>query len=125
MENSKFEELKVWQRAQKLAVLIYQVTNQDAFSRDYGLRDQIRRSAVSISSNIAEGDERDSDADSVRFLFIAKGSLAELRTQLKIAHEIGYMDEPGFEQLNTECVEVSKMLWGLINARRKDLNNRR
>ena len=80
-----FEELKVWQKAKDLAVLIYKITSDGKLSKDFGLRDQIRRSAVSIASNIAEGDERETDKESVRFFYIAKGSLAELRTQLMIA----------------------------------------
>ncbi len=81
-----FRQLNVWQRSKKLAVEIYRLTQTERFSRDFGLRDQIRRAAVSIPSNAAEGDERGTNREAVRFFYIAKGSLAELETQLEIAH---------------------------------------
>jgi four helix bundle protein len=81
MGKKGFKDLVVWQKAKDLAVIIYRISNKTLLSKDFSLRDQIRRSAVSIASNIAEGDERDTDKESVRFFFIAKGSLAELRTQ--------------------------------------------
>jgi four helix bundle protein len=77
-----FRELNVWQESKKLAVLIYNITQKGNFSKDYGLQDQIRRAAVSVPSNIAEGDERD-QYDSIRFLYIAKGSLANWKHSLK------------------------------------------
>ena len=90
-----FKELKVWQQSKDLAVNVYQLTNKGPFTKDFGLRDQMRRSSVSISSNIAEGDDLDTDKQSVRFFFIARGSLAELRTQILISAEIGYITSPG------------------------------
>lgn len=75
MGREGFKELKVWQKAKDLAVDIYRLTTEGELNSDYGLRDQIRRSAISIASNIAEGDERDTDKESVRFFYIAKGSL--------------------------------------------------
>lgn len=80
MGEGGFRNLMVWQKARDLVVQIYKLTNRTPFTKDFGLRDQIRRAAVSIPSNIAEGDERDTNKDSVRFLYIAKGSLAELLT---------------------------------------------
>ncbi|MDP2643882.1 MAG: four helix bundle protein [Desulfobacterales bacterium] len=112
-----FKELSVWQQARDLSVEIYKVTHGNSFSRDFGLRDQMRRAAVSIASNIAEGDERGSNKDSVRFLYIAKGSLAELETQLDIANKIGYLDIALMECLNEKCVMIGKMLGSLIKAR--------
>ena len=92
MSKKGFKELIVWQKAKDLAVLIYKITLQNkALAQDFGLRDQLRRSVVSIASNLAEGDERETDREAVRFFYIAKGSLAELRTQLQIAYEIGYL----------------------------------
>jgi four helix bundle protein len=85
--------------------------------KDFGLRDQIRRSAVSIPSNIAEGDERDTDKESIRFFYIAKGALAELRTQLQIAHEIGYICEDLFSSLDGRYERLAKMIGALIRAR--------
>ena len=82
---SYFEELKVWQKAVDLAVKVYEITRKDPFSKDFGLCDQMRRSSVSISSNIAEGDQLESDKSSIRHLKIAKGSTAELYTQAIIS----------------------------------------
>ena len=96
MSKGGFKELKVWQKSKELAVYIYQVTDKEPFSKDYGLRDQIRRAAVSIASNIAEGDERETDRESVRYFYIAKGSSAEVLTQATIAFEIGYIEKETF-----------------------------
>ena len=112
-----FQELKVWQLSKELAVSIYKITNEKKFKSDFGLTDQIRRAAVSISSNIAEGDERGTNKEAVRFLFIAKGSLAELRTQLIIAHEIGYIDLEVLKEMDERCQTLGKMLGSLIKAR--------
>jgi four helix bundle protein len=85
-----FHDLRVWQDAKALAVGVYRATET---LRDFGLRDQLRRAALSIPSKIAEGDERDTDKDCVRCLYIAKGSLAEPRTQLEIASEVGALPD--------------------------------
>jgi len=82
----KFQELKVWQRAKELAVFIYKLTAKGTFLKDYGLRDQMRRAGVSIPSNIAEGDELDSDRQAIRFFYTAKGSSAEVLTQAIISY---------------------------------------
>jgi four helix bundle protein len=76
----KFTDLKVWERSKDLAIYIYRLTNQGLFLKDFGLRDQIRRAAVSISSNIAEGDELNTDKQSVKYFYTAKGSAAEVLT---------------------------------------------
>jgi len=117
MGKKGFRELKVWQRAKDLAVAIYKASAGGALSRDFGLRDQIRRSAVSIASNLAEGDERDTDKEAVRFFYIAKGSLAELRTQLQIAFETGYLEQMFYENIEADCQTLGKMLGSLIQAR--------
>ena len=114
---SGFKDLKVWQRSKELAALIYRLTQKGPFTRDYGFRDQIRRAAVSVPSNIAEGDERGSNKDAVRFFYIAKGSLAEIQTQLEIAYEIEYLDNSTFDDLDEKCTVIGKMLGSLINAR--------
>jgi len=119
MGKEGFKELKVWQKAKDLAVDIYKLTMQGEISKDFGLRDQIRRSAVSVASNIAEGDERDTDKESVRFFYIAKGSLAELRTQMQIACEIGYCSKNIYDGIDLECIELGKMVGKLIKARQK------
>lgn len=114
-----FEKLRVWQLAKNLAVRIYKLTQKQSFTKDHGLRDQIRRAAVSIPSNIAEGDNLDTDKQSTRHFFIARGSTAELRTQLIISVEIGYITVDEFEALNKDCDEVSAMLTALIKHRMK------
>ncbi len=117
MSKRGFKELVVWQRAKALAVDIYRCTATGAISRDFSLIDQMRRSSVSIPSNIAEGDERDTDKDSVRFFYMAKGSLAELTTQLEIAHDVGYLSKEQVTPLICRCEELARMLGALIKAR--------
>jgi four helix bundle protein len=119
MKNNQngFRGLLVWQKSKALAVEVYRLTKDEGIRRDFSLVDQLRRSAVSVPSNIAEGDERRSDRDSVRFFHIAKGSLAELATQLEIACEVGYLSAPQVEPLLLECAETGKMLGALIRAR--------
>jgi four helix bundle protein len=85
-----FKELDVWRSSMDLAVKVHKLTSSTPLEKDSGLRDQIRRSATSVPSNIAEGDERNSNPDTIRHFRTAKGSLAEIRTQLKITDETGY-----------------------------------
>ncbi len=118
----KFEELNVWKNAKELAVLIYKLTAEGKLSKDFGLRDQIRRSAVSIPSNIAEGDELRTNKQSIQFFYISKGSAAELYTQLTIAFEIGYLDKDLFSELIEKCRAISAMLSKLIEVRSKSFN---
>jgi len=120
MSKCGFKELKVWKESKDLAVEIYNITSFGEINKDFDLRNQIRRAAISIPSNIAEGDERDTDKESVRFLYIAKGSLAEVVTQLEIAKEIGYIDENQLEQLESKCRKIGKMLGSLIKTRSKE-----
>ena len=115
----KFEDLKVWQRAKDLAVFIYKLTVGGKFSRDFGLRDQIRRAAVSIPSNIAEGDELGTDKQSIRYFYTAKGSSAEVLTQAIISREIGYINNETYVHVDNECKAISSMLTRLIQARSK------
>ncbi len=117
MSEYGFRNLLVWQRGKTLATEVYRLTNSESIKRDFSLVDQMRRSAVSVPSNIAEGDERPSDKDSVRFFHIAKGSLAELATQLEIAREVGYFNAAQVQPLIGQCVELGKMLGALIRAR--------
>ena len=121
MSEYGFRGLVVWQKAKTLAIDVYRLTNNESIKRDFSLIDQMRRSAVSVPSNIAEGDERPSDKDSVRFFHIAKGSLAELATQLEIARDVGYFTAAQVEPLIGQCVELGKMLGALIRARNNSL----
>lgn len=106
------EELAVWRRSKSLAVKIYLLL---ADCRDYGFKDQISRAAVSIPSNIAEGYERNSKRDLANYLRIAKGSCAEVRTQIYIGSEIGYFQQQDATELLEECLQISMMLQGFIN----------
>ena len=112
-----FQELRVWQMAKDLAVKIYKLTSQPTFSKDYGMKDQVQRSAVSIPANIAEGDELGTNKQSVRHFYIAKGSVAELKTLLIISSEINYIDQETKDSLENECNMISIMLNKLIKAR--------
>jgi four helix bundle protein len=110
-----FQKLRVWQLAKDLAVKIYKLSKESELSKDYGFKDQIQRSAVSISSNISEGDDLGTDKQSVRHFYIAKGSAAELLTQIIIGNEIGYINDS--DQLINDCKIISVMLTKLIKAR--------
>ena len=110
----KFEDLEVWKLSMDLCADIYQLTNTELLAKDFGLKDQIRRSAVSVPSNISEGFERDSKNQFLYFLVIAKGSCGELRTQLKIARMLNYLKEEEYRTINEKCISTSKQLAGFI-----------
>lgn len=114
----KFKDLRVWQDGINLAANIYHFTSLEPFSKDFGLRNQIQRAAVSISSNIAEGDERNSAKEAVHFFNIAKGSAAEVITQLTIAHKIGYIDADAFVKLEDATEKIRASLKNLIKKRK-------
>ena len=116
-----FMELIVWQLARNLAVEVYQTTRAEKLSKDYGLKDQIQRSAVSIASNIAEGEQMGSNRFAVRYFYISRGSVAELLTQLYIAKDIGYIDNELFASLSEKCNRISAMLMNLIKSRQNAL----
>jgi four helix bundle protein len=119
----KFEDFIAWQKARELTKEIYQVTGLGNFGRDFGLKDQIRRSAVSIMSNIAEGFERGRASEFHQFLSIAKGSCAELRSQLYVALDAGYITVGHFEHLMAGATETGQVVGGLRVSveRRKQL----
>ena len=98
-----------------LSVEIYELTKQFPREEMYSLTDQIRRAAVSVPSNIAEGHDRNTPKDTKNFYFIAYGSLAEVETQLEIANRLGYINEDEVAHINHHIYEVRKMLWSLIN----------
>jgi four helix bundle protein len=116
-----FEELEVWKRACQLAVQVYRNLRE---SREFALRDQMQRAAVSIASNIAESAER-GGKDFVRFLTIARGSAAELRTQCYIARKIGILSAEQMDPLVAELKAVSKMLTGLAKSVKPKTENRK
>jgi len=110
---TRFEDLIAWQKARVLAKEIYAVTAKEAFSRDFGLKDQIRRAAVSVMSNMAEGFERNGRSQFHHFLVIAKSSCAEVKSQLYVAADVGYLSEAEFTRLGRMADEVSRITGGL------------
>ncbi len=114
MKFSRFEEIESWKRARKLTNEIYQSTSRGQFARDFGLRDQIRRAAVSILSNIAEGFERGGNREFLRFLAIAKGSCGEVRAQLYVAFDQNYLSLEAFDRLSRDAIEVGRLIFGLM-----------
>ena len=119
----RFEELIAWQKARVLTREVYKATGVGEFSRDYGLKDQIRRAAVSIMSNIAEGFERGRPSEFHQFLSVAKASCAELRSQLYIALDAGYIGDNLFNELMIKAMEVGRIIGGLRSAvgRKRDV----
>lgn len=113
----KFKNLRVWQDAMNLTEGIYRITRKDDFRKDYGLSNQIQRASVSIASNVAEGDERGSNREAIHFFNIAKGSAAEVITQLNIAYRIGYIDEQTFIKCENQAEKVRASLKNLIKSR--------
>jgi len=109
----KFEDIIAWKRSQELAVFVYK---QYKDNRDYGFRDQIQRASVSISNNIAEGFDRNSNKEFKYFLYIAKGSCSEVRSMLYIALELEYISKTEFNKLYNLTIEISKILSGLIRS---------
>lgn len=111
---NSFEEITSWQKARELNSEIYTITNINEFSKDSGLKNQIRRASISVSSNIAEGFERETTKEFIRFLYIAKASAGEVRSQLYLAFDLKYIIEEEFKELKLKVEEISKLLSGLI-----------
>ena len=111
--SSSYRDLKVWQRAIDLSIEIYKLTRSFPKDERYGLVSQMRRASVSVPSNIAEGQSRQSLGDFKRFINIAIGSLAELHTQLLIGCRLAYVDREAFGKLEAEAMEIRRMLFGL------------
>ena len=118
----RFEDFVAWQKARALTAEIYRITEEGKFARDFGLKDQIRRAAVSIMSNIAEGFERGRPAEFHQFLSIAKASCAELRSQLYVALDADYLSQETFSKLMAKAAEVGQVIGGLRTSveRRRD-----
>ncbi len=112
----KFEDLIAWQKARTLTKLVYLATRQGAFAKDFGLSSQIQRASVSIMSNIAEGFERGKRGEFHQFLSIAKASCAEVRAQLYIAFDVGYITQSQFDELLAKAEEVGRIIGGLRAA---------
>src|SRR4051812_43206182 len=110
----KFEDIAGWQKARELTRAIYQCSKVGEFGRDYGLRDQIRRASTSIMSNIAEGFGRDGTKELLQFLSMAKGSCGEVRSQLYVALDQGYLTASDFKRLGSFTAETSKLIAGFM-----------
>ncbi|MFO7665110.1 MAG: four helix bundle protein [Desulfobacterales bacterium] len=111
-----FKDLKIWQKSMELAKVIYQATDSFPAKETYGIISQMRRSAVSIPSNIAEGFMRRYNKEYKQFLYIALGSLAELETQLLLSKELGFMKKIESMDINANINELNKMITGLIKC---------
>ncbi len=109
----RFEEIEAWQLARQLTREVYAMTNLGTFAKDFGLRDQIRRAAVSVMSNIAEGFERRGNREFARFLSIAKGSAGEVNSQLYVALDQNYIEPIVFERLSKLTIELGKKIGAL------------
>lgn len=125
MKNSvtKFEDLIAWQKARELTRRVYEITRTGEFAKDFRLSGQIQSAAVSIMSNIAEGFERSGLGEFHQFLSTAKASCAELRSQLYVALDVGYIDERTFQDLRLQAEEVGRIIGGLrvsVATQRKD-----
>ena len=115
MKIIKFEDLEIWKSALTCTKLVYDLTSKRDFSKDFGLRDQIRRAVISISSNIVEGFEKRNNNEFRRYLKIAKGSAGEVRNQLYIALSIGYIDKKEFDQVNNLLLKLASQIGAFLN----------
>lgn len=116
---TKFEDIIAWQKARELTKLIYLATAENSFARDFGLRDQIRRSSISIMANISEGFGRRTNKEFANFLTVSHGSAAETQSHLYVALDLGYLSQKQFEDLYKMADEVSRMTMALGQHLRK------
>jgi four helix bundle protein len=114
MKIQKFEDIEAWKKARELTKSIYKISSKDGFSKDWTLRDQIRRAAISIMSNIAEGFDSGFSNEFARFLNISRRSASEVQSQLYVAVDQIYISKGEFEQLYHETEEIRKMITGFI-----------
>ena len=115
----RFEDIEAWQKARQLSNRVYEYTKKDDFKKDYGLCDQIRRAAVSVMSNIAEGFDRGGNKEFIQFLFIAKGSTSEVESQLYVALDNNYITREQFTEIKTLAKDVKSLLSGFIRYLKK------
>ena len=116
MAIKHYKDLLVWQKSMDLAVEVYNVIKSLPKEELFGLSDQMRRAVVSVPSNIAEGQQRSSTKDYIRFLHIAKGSLGELETQVMLCERLNYLEKEKINKLVDQCIEIQRMISGLINS---------
>jgi len=110
----KFEDVIAWQKSRELVKMVYEMPRGDDFAKDFSLKDQFRRAAVSVMSNIAEGFSRQTDREFIQFLYIAKGSVSEMQSQLYMAMDLGYIEAKAFDKAYGLSSEVAKVLTGFI-----------
>jgi four helix bundle protein len=111
-----YRQLAVWKRAHGFVIKVYRSTETFPDRERYGLTAQLRRAAVSVISNIAEGSGRQGDREQIRFLKIARGSVCETECQLLLSRDLGYLDAPAWKLLDQDCQEISRMLNGLVRS---------
>lgn len=114
MKIERFEDIKAWQEARKLTKLVYDLTKRPAFAKDFGLKDQIQRAAVSVMANIAEGFERRSHKEFNKFLGMALSSAAEVKSHLYVALDQGYIEQSDFEAAYERCSQASRLIFGFM-----------
>lgn len=124
MKIKKFEELRIWQLSLKITKEIYNLTNKKEFSKDFGLKDQVKRAIVSVSSNIVEGFEKNNNNEFIRFLKIAKGSAGEVKNQLYIALLVGYINKKEFTKINKDLESLASQIGGFIQYLEKKRKNK-
>ena len=118
---NRFEDLEIWKEGMRISVTIYKIMQN---CKDFGLKEQMQRASVSIPSNIAEGFERQTNKEFIQFLYIAKGSCGELRTQLYIAKELKVITDDDFTNLLSKLLKLSSMISNFIKSRKINFNNR-
>jgi len=119
---NKFEELDCWKVSKELAVSVYHITGKERCRKDYGFSDQMRRAAVSVMNNVAEGFDRGSNKDFIRFLYIARASAAEVRSMTYLALDLAYITQDEYEMLQNLCRRCGGLTWGLIKSLKKHLS---
>jgi len=119
MVIERFEDIEAWKEARKIVKRVYRVCNVNGFKRDYSLADQMRRAAVSIMANIAEGYARNGNREFIRFLFIAKSSAAELQSHLYVAMDQGYIKEDDFKEIYQDLDKIQRMISNFIKYLKK------
>lgn len=123
MRIDKFEDIKIWQEAGKLTLLIYNLTQKNKFAKDFSLKDQIRRAVISVMNNTAEGFERQGNKEFCKFLYYAKGSASEVRSMLYVALKLGYISDKEFQKTYDQCVVISKLISKFITYLNKNLQH--
>ncbi|MGB9883540.1 MAG: four helix bundle protein [Microgenomates group bacterium] len=120
MKITKIEDFEIWKEAVELVILVYQVIKKTNLKNDFVLNDQIKKSVISIPSNIAEGFERSNNTEFKRFLIIAKGSSGELRVQFYLAFKLNLIDEVNYRLINDKIIRLSSKISNLISYLRKN-----